>query len=220
MSNKRNSKKNLKKSQTTLYNDLHPSKSLQNTGFKDLETAVKTIQLVSKRSLRYQFDVINTMFNRAKFHPNKTANMEEAMKIFKNWLKKYPKLKANEDKNYKFLSLEQIAKYKKIAEIYKISKVARGIKKATRTDKGFLQIYSNVGGKSNKLQYIPVKSDKPDGQDYWSYRIGFINSRLGQMKKTSTPLYYTFGKYKDLPTKQHIILILHAYSPDKKIYEK
>lgn len=51
-----------------LYNDFHPEKSLKNTGFKDAQSAEKTIKLVSKRSLRYQFDVINTMYNRAKFH--------------------------------------------------------------------------------------------------------------------------------------------------------
>jgi hypothetical protein len=236
MSNKKSSKKGLKKgskkdskkdskkgsnksqSQPQLYNDLHPEKSLKNTGFKDLETASNTIQLVSKRSLRYQFDVINTMYNRAKYHPNRTKHMEEAMGLFKAWLKKYPKLKAYEDSNYKFLSLEQIAKYEKIAEIYKVSEVARGIKKGTKTDKGFLQMYKEVQGKSSKLQYIPVKIYKPEGQDYWSYRIGFINSRIGQIKKANTPLYYTYGKYKGLPTKQHIILILHGYSPDKKIY--
>jgi hypothetical protein len=233
MSSKKTSKKNSKKDsknksnksnkskQTSqLYNDLHPSKSLKNTGFKDLETAIKTIQLVSKRSLRYQFDVINTMYNRAKYHPNKTKNMEDAMEIFKNWLKKYPKLKVYEDSNYKFLSLKQINNYEKLAEEYKVSEVARGIKKGTKTDKGFLQMYKEVQGKSNKLQYIPIKHDKPEGQDYWSYRIGFINSRLGQMKKANTPLYYTNGKYAGLPTKQHVILILHGYSPDKKIYEK
>jgi len=42
---------NKKKSQ--LYNDFHPKKSLKKTGFKDLETAINTIKLVSKRSLRY-----------------------------------------------------------------------------------------------------------------------------------------------------------------------
>jgi hypothetical protein len=26
------------------------------------------------------------------------------------------------------------------------------------------------------------------------------------------------GKFKGLPTKQHIILILHGYSPDNKLY--
>ena len=35
--------------------NLHPDKSLKNTGFKDKETAIKTIKMVEKRSLRYQF---------------------------------------------------------------------------------------------------------------------------------------------------------------------
>jgi len=192
-----------------LYNDLHPEKSLKNTGFKDCEKAINTINLVSKRSLRYQFDVINTMYNRAKFHPHKTIQMEEAMKIFNKWLKKYPKLKKYEDKNYKFLTLEQIEKYEKIAEIYKINGIVRGI--------NFLQMYKEVNGKPNKLQYIPIKLDKPEGQDYWSYRIEFIKSKLNKIEQQNIPLYYVNGKYKDLPTKQHIILILHGYSPDKKL---
>ena len=65
----------------------------------------------------------------------------------------------------------------------------------------------------NKLQYIPIKIKNPQGQDYWSYRISFINSRLGQMKKAKTPLFYTEGRFAGLPTKQHLILILHGYSP-------
>ena len=42
-------------SKAQLYNDLHPDKSLKNTGFKDSATANHTINLISKRSLRYQF---------------------------------------------------------------------------------------------------------------------------------------------------------------------
>jgi hypothetical protein len=201
-----------------LYNDLHPDKSVKNTGFKDKETAIKTINLISKRSLKYQFDVINTMYNRAKFHPHKTKQMEEAMNMFSEWLKKYPKNKKNEEKKYPWLPLNTVIKYEKLASIYNISEVARGIKKGTRTDKGFLKMYKEVKGKFYKLQYIPIKSDNPIGQDYWSYRIGFINSRLGQMKKANTELYYTTGKYSGLPTKQHLILILHGFSPDKNLY--
>jgi len=202
-----------------LYSDHHPNKSLKNTGFKDRETAEKTIKLIQKRSLKYQFDVINTMYNRAKYHPYKTKNMEDAMKIFKKWLDLYPKLKKKEDKKYPFLSLNTIAKYEKIANLYRVSEVARGIQKGSKTDKGFLEMYKEVKGKSNKLQYIPVKLNQPNKQDYWSYRIGFLNSRLGQMKKAKTPLYYNNGKYDGLPTKQHIILIMHGYSPDKNIYK-
>ena len=201
-----------------LYSDHHPNKSLKNTGFKDIKTAEKTIKLIQKRSLKYQFDVINTMYNRAKYHTHKTKNMEDAMKIFKKWLDLYPKLKKKEDNKYPFLSLNTIAKYEKIANLYGVSEVARGIKKSSKTDKGFLEMYKEVKGKPNKLQYIPVKLNQPDKQDYWSYRIGFLNSRLGQIKKAKTPLYYNNGKYAGLPTKQHIILIMHGYSPDKNLY--
>ena len=71
-----------------LYNDLHPENSLKKTGFKDVSTAIHTINLISKRSLRYQFDVINTMYNRAKYHPHQTENMKEAMKVFSIWVEK------------------------------------------------------------------------------------------------------------------------------------
>jgi hypothetical protein len=203
-------------SKPELYNDLHPKKSLKNTGFKNKKIALETIKLVSERSIRYQFDVINTMYNRAKYHPNRTKDMEQAMEIFFRWLKTYKKNKKKEEKLYPWLPLETIKKYEKLADIYKVGEVSRGIKSSTKTDKGFYQMYKKVKGKSHKLQYIPVKYNKPDGQDYWSYRIGFIKSRLGQMKKSNTPLYYLKGKYKGLPTKQHLILILHGFSPDNK----
>ena len=212
-------KKNHNVSDSTLYDNFHPEKSLKGTGFKNAKVALNTLKLISKRSLKYQFDVINTMYNRAKYHPHKTKEMEYAMKIFQKWLKMYPKLRKNEDSKYQWLPLETIEKYESIADTYKVSQVARGIKKGSRTDKGFLVMYKEVFGKKNKLQYIPVKKNKPNGQDYWSYRIGFINSRLGQMSKAKTPLYYKSGVYKDLPTKQHIILIIHGYSPDKKLYK-
>lgn len=208
------------KKTSQLYDDFHPSQSLKNTGFKDKKTALKTINLVNKRSLKYQFDVINTMYNRAKYHPNKTKDMDEAMKIFSKWLIIYKKMKKDEDKRYPWLDLEIIKKYEKIAEEYDVSKVARGIEKGSKTDEGFLKMYKNVLGKPYKLQYIPVRKNHPEGNDYWSYRNIFLNSRLGQMKKAKTPLYYSDGKYKNMPTKQHIILIMHAYSPDKNIYKK
>ena len=196
-----------------LYSNLHPSKSLKGTGYKNKKSAIDTIELIKKRSLKYQFDVINTMYNRAKYHKNKTKDMEEAMKIFSKWLKNYKKIKKNEDIKYKWLPLDVIKKYEKLADEYKISEVARGIKKGSKTDEGFYLMYNKVLGKAWKLQYIPVKKNKQIGQDYWSYRISFLNSRLGQIKKAKTPLFYKDGKYKGLPTKQHLILIIHAYSP-------
>jgi hypothetical protein len=76
----------------TLYNDLHPEKSLKNTGYKDAKKAKDTIKLVKKFSLQYQFSVINTMYNRAKYHPHRSNDMLKAMKIFKIWLNNYKKI--------------------------------------------------------------------------------------------------------------------------------
>ncbi len=209
-----NSKK--KSKSQDLYTDLNPKTTIHGTGFKDVDTAIRTIQLIQHRSLRYQFDVINTMYNRAKYHPNLTSDMKKAMRIFAKWIKEYKDEKEKEDMLYPFLPLDTIKSYEKLADIYKVSEIARGLKKGTKTDQGFLKILKSVSH-PNKLQYIPVKIKNPQGQDYWSYRISFINSRLGQMKKAKTPLFYTEGKYKGLPTKQHVILILHGFSPLGKI---
>ena len=72
-----------------LYSNRHPNRTMKGTGFKDKKTAIDTIKIISYRSPTYQFNVINTMFNRAKFHPNQTSEMRDAMKIFAGWLKKY-----------------------------------------------------------------------------------------------------------------------------------
>ena len=69
-----------------LYTDDNPDYTLKGTGFKDKKTALKTLKLIKKRCLLYQFQVINTMYNRAKYHPHKNEKMEDAMGIFKEWL--------------------------------------------------------------------------------------------------------------------------------------
>jgi len=185
----------------SLYSDNHPKLSLKGTGFKNIEIAKKTLKLIEKRSLKYQYDVINTMYNRAKYHPHLTQDMKDAMYIFKNWLKSYNQLKENEP-NYKFLSIEIIKKYEKLAKEF-------GIKLNNKTDEEFYKVYKKVKY-PYKLQYIPIKKNKPYGQDYYSYRNTLIKSKLPLIKNN---LFYTEGKYKGLPTKQHIILIMHAFSP-------
>jgi hypothetical protein len=89
-----------------LYSDEHPEKSLKNTGFKNKTKALETIKLIKKRSLHYQFTVINTMYYRAKNYPHKTSNMNDAIKIFKLWLDEYPEKKKKEVK----LTIDKIEK--------------------------------------------------------------------------------------------------------------
>ena len=77
----------MKKENKSLYEDKHPETSTKGTGFKDKQKALDTLQIIKDRDIIYQKQVVNTMYNRAKFHPKQTDNMKEAMKIFSKWLK-------------------------------------------------------------------------------------------------------------------------------------
>lgn len=57
------------------------------TGYGDASKARMTLRNIKSKDLTYQKQVVNTMYNRAKFHKYQTPGMKEAMKIFKEWLK-------------------------------------------------------------------------------------------------------------------------------------
>jgi len=78
----------MKKINTSLYEDKHPQTSTKGTGFKDKQKALDTLKIIKNRDMKYQKQVVTTMYNRAKFHPNQTTEMKDAMKIFNDWLKK------------------------------------------------------------------------------------------------------------------------------------
>jgi hypothetical protein len=74
----------------TLYNpNKNPKKSIKNTGFKNKEKALDTLNIIKDLDKTYQKQIILTMYYRAEYHPNKTKDMSEAQKIFKKWLKKH-----------------------------------------------------------------------------------------------------------------------------------
>ncbi len=79
----------MKSKNISLYEDKHPKTSRKGLGFRDKVKAIDTINKIKNENIVYQFQVINTMFNRARFHPHQTKDMREAMDIFKTWLKKY-----------------------------------------------------------------------------------------------------------------------------------
>ena len=58
------------------------------TGFKDAKTARRTLKNISTYSKNYQTQVVITMYNRAKYHPHRTKEMESGMQIFKTWMDK------------------------------------------------------------------------------------------------------------------------------------
>lgn len=118
--NKKNKKKISKKVRPnmSLYADYHPESSVKGFGYKNKEVALKTIMKLEKMDKNgelkkkligpdkridaeqiknkirsYKLQVVNTMYNRAKFHKFRSNDMLEAMKVFKEYLDKLKSVK-------------------------------------------------------------------------------------------------------------------------------
>jgi hypothetical protein len=72
----------------TLYNpNKNPKKSTKNTGFKNKQKAIDTLEIIKNLDKTKQMQIVLTMYYRAEHHPYKTKDMEQAQKVFKKWLK-------------------------------------------------------------------------------------------------------------------------------------
>lgn len=100
------------------------------------------------------------------------------------------------DNQYPFLSKSIVQKYIKEAEKKKVSVVARSLR-------GFTTAYLKHGMRVRTL------TDPKYGQNWSVRRNSFIARHLTQMKKNNRPLFNESGE----PTRQHLALILWAYSP-------
>jgi hypothetical protein len=80
-------KNKLEKANLSLYSDYHPTTSKKGLGYKNKKVALDTINKIKNNEVTYQKIVIQTLLNRAKFHPNRTLDMEDAIKVFEKYLK-------------------------------------------------------------------------------------------------------------------------------------
>lgn len=87
------SQKNIKSSNLSLYSDYNPQCSQKTFGFKNKDKALDTLRQLQGKPLKYQLQVITTMLGRAKYHPYKNKDMEQAITVFENWLLEYHKSK-------------------------------------------------------------------------------------------------------------------------------
>ncbi len=86
-------KDKLKPLNLSLYSDYKPETTLKGLGFKNKEKATYTIDAIKHRDKKYQLNVVSTMLGRAKKHPNRTADMDEAILVFNKWMLDYKKSK-------------------------------------------------------------------------------------------------------------------------------
>lgn len=114
---------------------------------------------------------------------------------------------------FRFIPLSFLKPFEKLADERKVSEVARGVKKSKQTDLGFMQAYRKVSGKPEKLINFSISKKKNSKQDWWTRRKNFNTRHLAQMKKNNRDFFEKSGKYKYLPTRQHLGLLMWAYSP-------
>ena len=73
-----------------LYSDRNPKTTIKGFGYKNADKARSTLNKLRKlkKPEVYKFQVVNTMYYRAKHHKYRTKDMEAAMKVFKKYLDK------------------------------------------------------------------------------------------------------------------------------------
>jgi len=79
----------IKPKNLSLFSDYNPKTTIKGLGYKNKEKAIDTIDRIKNEPIKYQVNVISTMLGRAKNHPNKTKEMDQAIKIFIKWMKIY-----------------------------------------------------------------------------------------------------------------------------------
>lgn len=210
------------KNKGQLFSDNNPETTVQGYGFSNPRIANKTLDDLKNRDIDYQFQVVNTMFNRAKQVIKKTKNKEsiknikQVLGIYTKWLNNYKTQKLNIKLSKPYLYPSQISSLEFLAKYYDISKKARGLEKPTTSDEGFLVIWRRVKGDKKQLRNLPVKKSVPQGQTWDKQRNNFIIRRLSMIKNAKDKLYYTSGPDKGLPTKLHVNMMMWGYSPDSK----
>lgn len=196
-----------------LYTNAHPKNTIKGIGYKNKKIALKTLKLIKNKSIKKQFLIVNILYQRAKYHKNKTKNMIEAMDIFEKWLNNYKKNMKGGVKKLPYLPLSLVNSYEKLADYYNVSRKARGLEKPTTSNEGFLVVYRKVKGNEKIMENIPCRKDKKNGVKWNRKREVEILGKLGQAKSMKLDFFHKSGPLKGLPTIIHINMIMWSYSP-------
>lgn len=178
-------------------------------GFKDKEKAQETIKNLEGRDPDYQKLAIKGLIGRAKRtltltkDKDKLQNINDAMKIFDDWLSNFEKHNLSKE-NKSYLPLETIKVLLPLVNKYKIDD-----KNATK----FIDAYEkDAKGEYKNLRTISSGDDKPT----WDI---VRNSELKKLMKKVTENDVNLWK-DELPSKEHVELIIWGYSPEASKIKK
>ncbi|CAH1404110.1 unnamed protein product [Nezara viridula] len=183
--------------------------TFQGAGFKDKEKALETIRLLEGRDITYQYQIINSMYNRAKVILRRTTdkdkrnNLTEAIDTFEAWIDDY-KSNSRSKENFSYLSLDLVEGYEPLAKHHGLE-----------TD--FLTIYKEVDGDLKAL-----RSKKVTEKDItWDVeRNRRLKEIAPELKENGVSLYESEGDFRGLPTLSHTKAIILGYSPDQSKLKK
>lgn len=70
-----------------VFNDNPPNKKPKlKLGYGTANKARRSVKLLKKEPLQYQFQAAHTLYYRAKYHKHQTKGMKEAQKVYRNFL--------------------------------------------------------------------------------------------------------------------------------------
>lgn len=191
-----------------LYTDDNPATTLAGTGFKDAETATNTLSLISRRSLTYQFQTVNTLYHRAKNHPvmkkgptESNADMRAAIDIFKHWIEEaYPAAKAD----------LRAGGFKPLLSKGCVERFA--VRLEDGGGKTFSEVYVQLG-RNKRLGNVLMDDSKPGEADWERKRYDALCALVPAGKENSSGWsddeLWVDGK----PSKKHLEMIAWAWSP-------
>ena len=206
-----------------LFSNNNPATTVHGYGFDTPAHVSRTLEDLHNRDIIYQFQVVNTLNERAKevlkhtLDPDKKKNISSSIALLSKWLSSYRKQDRGTKENYPYLPVQLVNKLEPLAEYYNISRKARGLEKPTLSDEGFLPVYRRVKGNVAKLRTIPVKSAVPAGETWDKHRNNYIVRRLSMLKNAGYGLYHTSGPLAGLPTILLVNMLMWAYTPDSEL---
>ena len=194
-----------------LYTDDNPNTTLHGTGFKDATTAHQTLTLISKRSLTYQFQTVNTLYHRAKHHPamkkgEGNPEIRAAIEIFENWLQStYPAAKE---------SLRE-GGFKPLLSKGYVEKQLPSIRKHLSPDEEavrFAEMYTSLG-RNKRLGNVLLDDSKPEGPDWEVRRYEALCELVPEGSEWEETDLWEGGEKKKGLGRRHFEVVAWGWSP-------
>ncbi|KAJ3665072.1 hypothetical protein Zmor_000585 [Zophobas morio] len=177
-------------------------------GFKDKEKALETIKNLEGRDPDYQKLAIKGLIGRAKRtltltkDKEKLQNINEAMAVFDEWLNNFEKNGSSKE-NRSYLPLNAIKALLPLKKQYKID---------DPQVESFYNAYKEASGEYKNLRTVSSGENEPT----WDI---VRNTELKKLLKDIEDNKPNLWK-DDLPTEEHMKLILWGYSPDASKIKK